>query len=475
MTQDARSAAGGEPGTFYFDLLRHFTWASLGVILAASLCAGVGSAWLVHRTFVQIEREEADNLAENMVTFLAEEGYGHALWLASEPVPDELRARLRARLDNLAVSEFSLLAPDGTVLADFGHERDKSWPIWDPGMRGALAGRAAIHWERPRALPLVLFDPSPPGEIETYSPVRERGAIVAAARMRRNLSPVLARAHAMSLRFMILAGLGGVAVFVALWLLVRRADRRLRSQDRVIEETWGELELRNRLLEELNRGKDEFYAMCSTDLRAPLRAVRAATRALLDEPAERLPAEQRLVVGEIDRNAETVLDLLDNLLDLARLESGEGQPVKQTVDVAAELSAVVSAHAVLAEGMRARVRLSGPPNARLDGVDRSKLVRALGTLLAHVIARGRDSEVNVVLETGRSGIRVFFTDRGPAIPPGELATLFDADMRLPADSAARHLPLVRELLDSQGGTISVAAEPGGATKFTVTLNRPRAA
>jgi len=468
MSKPASSTLRGVPPSF--NLLRYFTWASLIVLLVASLGAGVAAAWLVHATFVEVERDEADSLAEAFVTLLDEEGFGEPHWLAAEAVPDDLRARLRLRLDNFGVQEFTLLTPEGRVLEDFGRNRGADRAVWDEGMRQALAGRVALRWERDRSWPLAPFDADPSGEVETFIPIRGAGNDVAAvARVRRNLSPVLAAAHAMAPRILIAAGLCGLAVFVALWLLVRRADGLLQRQRRLIESAVAQLDLHNRLLEEVGRRKDEFYSMCSNDLREPLLSLRKAHSALLGDAASPLSAPQRRLVAECQRHDEAVLDLIDNLLDLARLESGDEELDLQDLDVTAILGNVITAHRVLAQGLGVTVRLECPPAVPPARGDRRKVTRAFSTLLSNAILRGPKTSVLVAVDCPDGEVCVHFTDYGAPIEPKDRERVFDPEPN--GGGGTRSLSIVRELLECQRGSVTVASAPRSPTTFSVALPR----
>ena len=466
-----RPESGLEMVPSSFNLLRYFTATSLVVLLVASLSAGMAAAWLVHSTAMQVERDEADSLAENFVTFLGEEGFGHERWLAAEAVPDDLRARLRARLDNFGVREFTLLSRDGRVLEDFGPNRGEGRPVWDSGLKAAQQRRVALRWERERIWPLAPFDTNPSGEVEAFIPILKDGDLLAVARVRRNLSPVLTDAHAMSLRILLLAAVAGLLVFAVLWFLVRRADRLLRRQSRFIERACAELELYNRLLEDVSRRKDEFYLMCSSDLRAPLLAVRAACGALLEDESPPLAGPQRQLVGECRRNSETVLDLMDHLLDLARMESGDGEVQEQSMDIAAILRSVIVTHRVLADGMKADVDLACPFDTLPVRGDRPKVTRAFSTLLSNAIMRGTESKVVVAVESSGDEARVHFTDHGPPIAVDAQEELFDSDppSRGGGSEGVGSLSIVRALLECQRGTVTVVSDVNSPTTFTVTL------
>jgi len=434
-----------------FNLLRYFTGASLLIIVGAALCSGAAVTWLVHAAFMQMERDEADSLAENVAVLLTEEGFGSEQWAPAE-VPDPVRRRVRARLDNFGVREFTILGLDGLILEDFGRDRGTDRAVWSRGLEEALAGRATTRWEAPRAWFLLLFVKDPPGDLETYSPVRRDGTIVAVARVRRDLTPVLAQAHAMGPRLMVLAASVGFVTFGLLWLLVRHADRELKRQDRLVEMVQDQLEVSNQLLEQVNRRKDEFYAMCGSDLRAPLQEARSGCRALLVDGPDGLQTAQKIVVRECLRNTEAALDLIDNLLDLARIEAGESDVQLERVDVVSTLEAVVAVQRSLAVGLNTRVETQFPPDPVSALCNHSKLARALSELVSSSIRRAAGSGVILKVEPHAGTVRIVLIERGLT------GTV----------NAPDALASVRELLQSQGATIDVAST-GQQNVFTVCL------
>ena len=466
-----RAGSGG----LSFDLLRYFTGVSLVFLLAVSIAAGAVASWLVHGALLHMERDEADSLAENFVTLLRESGFGRERWsIANAKLPDELVRRVRERMDNFGVAEFTLLSVGGRALEDLTAPGVMVAPLWQGGVERARSGSVALRWEAGAWWPLLLLRSDLPGILETYTPVREDGRVVAVARVRRSLSPVVKEAREVVPELVGLAALLGVFVFGSLWLLIYRADRVLKHQGREIDAARQALEQRNRLLEELNRRKDEFYAMCSHDLRGPLLGVEAGCKLLLRQDKTQLSPFVREVISDCQRSSQGVLDLIDNLLDLARIEAGAEEFRPETVNVVPLVDQVVSAHHLLASAREVPLEVVLDVEELWVSGNRAKLLRVFGNLLTNAIKHANRKAVTVRVEACSEGGRVSVCDRGPGIPEDQQVAVFDRFATGSNPAGKRHgtglgLAIVREFVELHGGRVAVTSVEGRGATFVVTL------
>ncbi len=231
--------------------------------------------------------------------------------------------------------------------------------------------------------------------------------------------------------------------------------------------------------ERANRAKSEFLSSMSHELRTPLNAVLGFGQ-LLERSA--LSHDDRDSVAQILRAGRTLLAMIDSVLELARVESGQLtlsiEPVS-VEEVIAETTDLVRPLAAERE-----IRLELP--ARLDEApyvlaDRRRLKQVVLNLLSNAVKFNRDAGTVVVTveqihEPDR--LRLAITDTGPGIPPERRATLFTRFDRTPAaDRAATGLgvglALSARLMAAMGGSISVESELGTGSTFAIEL--PRAA
>ncbi len=456
-----------------FDLLRYFTGYALAVVVIMNVALASSLAWLVHRSFLEMETDEADSIAEDMVSDLGVGGYGVERW-GTAGVPAVLRASTLDQMDNFGITEFTLFSLDGRPLEDFAQKGSAARPFWREGFDRARSGETALRWESAYGGGIPWFRAGRGGAIESYASVRDHGKVVAVARVRRNESPILAKAEE-GLPLLIGCSLAaGILVFGALWLFVFKADRILKRQRRDLLGAQAELARRNVLLAELNRRKDEFYAMCSHDLRMPLVSVEAGCRLLLiDEGSTEL---RREVIVENLRNTSVVLDLLNNLLDLARIDDREERLESASLDLRTVVEGVVAANRPFAKSRGVPLKVEMPGEGVLVNGDRLKLVRILNNLVSNAIKHADGKPVTVALERASAGARILVRDRGPGLSPDIRADLAAGRDPVPRhsdgateDSHGLGLSIVRRLVSLHGGRLDVRADRESGTTFVVTL------
>lgn len=453
----------GEGAAPRFGLLRYFTGASLAVVLVGALGTGAASAWLMRGILVRVECDEADNLVEYFVTEFAQDGYTLDRW-GVEPVPEDARRRALADMANFRVVELNLHASDGRMLEALQAPGIPPDPRWDEGLSRALGGRVALRWETD-----VFGTNAPPGAVETYVPVREGDRVVAAARVRRDLSPVMVRALRVVPGLVAGAGVVGLAVFGALWLLVRRADRLIARQHAEIEQGRAALEERNRLLEEIRRKKDDFYAMCSHDLRSPLLSVHAATQLVLGDATHPLALPQRRFLEDNQRAVAGLLELVDNLLDLARADAPSQTLEAESVDVTDVMRGVVATHRVLPANRDVTIEELYPDRDARVLADRRKLARVFHNLLSNALEHGGGRPVTVTVNRLAAGVRVVVRDRGVGIPPDLQERIFERYAKGGRRGLGLGLAIVKDFVEAHGGTVTAASVPGEGATLTVEI------
>ena len=230
---------------------------------------------------------------------------------------------------------------------------------------------------------------------------------------------------------------------------------------------------RFRLLDDV---KNNLVATVSHELKTPLTSIRMAVYLLLEERIGVLnPKQTELLIASRD-DAERLLDLIDNLLDLARLESGASvserrvsRPedlVRHAADDARELASAVGAKIVV------RVEADLPPVA----VSVDQLGHVFANLLANATRYSPPGEEIVLgaraVEGGRS-VRFSVTDHGPGVPGAERERIFNKFYRLPGEpkeGAGLGLAICREIVRAHDGEIGVDPAPGGrGSEFFFTL------
>ncbi len=223
---------------------------------------------------------------------------------------------------------------------------------------------------------------------------------------------------------------------------------------------------------ELARMQDEFVSTVSHELRTPLGFIKGYTTTLLRSDAEWEPAARQEFLKIIDEEADRLRELIDNLLDSSRLESGTLSMTLEPVRLGGLLRDTVSR----AQGLYPDMRLSidVPDDLPTLQVDATRLAQVLNNLLTNTdkYAPGVEVEVSARMEGAAVVVRV--RDHGPGIPPEHRAHLFERFFRVPgAKSMIRGtglgLYICRKIVEAHGGEIKVEDVDGGGACFAFSL------
>jgi two-component system phosphate regulon sensor histidine kinase PhoR len=225
----------------------------------------------------------------------------------------------------------------------------------------------------------------------------------------------------------------------------------------------------------VDRVRRDFIANASHELRTPLTSIQGYVESLASGPMT--PAEVSAHLAVIQRNAHRMRDLIDDLMDLSRIESGGGAPDPSRVDVVKLAQTLVAdagprlAHAKL----EARVRSTAAPTA---WADRKALEQVLENLLTNAIRYSDEGgSISIDVEPRGEMIEVAVEDTGIGIPEEALDRIFERFYRVDASrsraigSTGLGLSIVRHLVQALGGTIRVESQLGEGSRFTFTLPR----
>jgi signal transduction histidine kinase/CheY-like chemotaxis protein len=234
----------------------------------------------------------------------------------------------------------------------------------------------------------------------------------------------------------------------------------------------------NRALEEADRAKSDFLATTSHELRTPLTSIIGFSRLLLDQYVSD-PAEQRDLLIDLHRNGLHLLTLVDDILDVSRIEAGRLDLASETIDLAALIADVAALTKVQAtdKGLALFADVSADlPRVRAD---QSRLRQILLNVVGNAIKFTDQGDVRITaqLESDGSGVRVDVTDTGIGIPPDKQPLLFEKFRQVDASHTRRHggaglgLAISKALIERMNGRISLRSE-GLHKGTTVTLVAP---
>lgn len=251
------------------------------------------------------------------------------------------------------------------------------------------------------------------------------------------------------------------------------ARRRREETDEAIAELRATSEERDRMEAEAIEAKalrrsDELKTVLlrsvSHDLRTPLTSIIAAGAAL-DSPSA-TPEERHELSAAVVEQGQRLSRLVDNLLDVSRLESGSAAPHREEVDLAGVLEAARESIGAGSE----EVVLQPQPELPLLVGDAAQLERAFANLLDNAVRHSGGSRVLVRARETGGRLMVRVVDRGPGIPEPERERIFEPFYRREADAEAGFglgLAIAKGFVEASGGEIEVESVPGEGTTFVV--------
>ncbi|HEX9108747.1 MAG TPA: ATP-binding protein, partial [Longimicrobiales bacterium] len=223
--------------------------------------------------------------------------------------------------------------------------------------------------------------------------------------------------------------------------------------------------------EAANRAKSDFLSRMSHELRTPLNAILGFGQLLeMDD----LPEEQGESVKQILKAGRHLLELINEVLDIARIEAGRISLSPEPVAADGLLTEACGLVRPLAQQHEIELKLEESPALALHVVaDRQRLKQVLLNLLSNAIKYNREGgRVTLTGEHAGERLRLTVADTGRGIAPERLEHLFTPFERLGADETGIEgtglgLALSRRLVEAMGGTISVRSTPGAGSAFTI--------
>lgn len=220
--------------------------------------------------------------------------------------------------------------------------------------------------------------------------------------------------------------------------------------------------------------KMQFLATVSHELRTPLTSVIGYATLMLDEILGEISQEQRDALKRIGVKSDQLLALVNNMLDLSSLNTGQLAVISEEFDLGDLLGEVAGA----LQGRAAQKGLAltwEAPEGVLLKTDKGKLKKALGHLVENALKFTPQGSVSLAAEASEEGLRIVVRDTGIGIGPEQVPLLF-ADFRQLDGSMTRAyggmgigLSIAKKLLALLGGAIQVESDPGRGSAFTVSL------
>jgi signal transduction histidine kinase len=253
---------------------------------------------------------------------------------------------------------------------------------------------------------------------------------------------------------------------------MNRMSRELQRLDEHQKRTAGELQTLNERLAAASRAKSEFLASMSHELRTPLNAILGFTELILDDLYGEVPAALREPIADVQTNATHLLRLINDVLDLSKIEAGRMELVAADYAVADVLETVRASLRSLAAEKGLDFVVSAPPDLPLAHGDGKRITQCLLNLAGNAIKFTKQGQVAIAAEVQGETLRYCVSDTGIGIPADQLDNVFAEFRQVDATIAHEYggtglgLSITKKFVELHGGRIRVESEPGKGSTFS---------
>jgi signal transduction histidine kinase len=253
-------------------------------------------------------------------------------------------------------------------------------------------------------------------------------------------------------------------------------SHQLEQKSRELEAATAELRAANERLKEVDRMKDDFISTVTHELRTPLTSIRAFSEILLDDPDADFDKRHKFL-GIIVKEAERLTRLINQVLDLAKLEAGKAEWHAAELSIREVIEDSLAATSQLFKDKGVRVETRMPADVPLITADRDRLMQVMINLLSNAVkfCRAGEGLVQIRLSRGAGELRVDVEDNGPGIAGAHHEAIFDKFHQVgdtlteKPQGTGLGLPISRQIIGHFGGTMWVQSRPGQGATFSFTL------
>lgn len=253
-------------------------------------------------------------------------------------------------------------------------------------------------------------------------------------------------------------------------------SRRLEQQSRELETATRELQEANERLRELDRLKDDFISTVTHELRTPLTSIRAFSEILNDNP-ELEQAQRARFIAIIVKESERLTRMINQVLDLAKLESGQAEWHTTALDMKEVVEDAVTTTSQLLREHGVVLDLDLPPKVPPVRADRDRVLQVLLNLISNAVkfCDREAGRIGIALQALPDALQVDVRDNGSGIAPGDQDTIFEK-FRQAGDNLTEKpqgtglgLPISRQIIEHFGGRLWVESTRGEGASFCFTL------
>lgn len=257
---------------------------------------------------------------------------------------------------------------------------------------------------------------------------------------------------------------------------LRRTNRLLNQKTKQLEEQQKKIESQNKKLKELSQLKSQFLANMSHEMRTPMNAIMGFSQMLLRNYPEPITQKQEDLVSRIFNNSKHLLNMLNEVLDFSKIESGNTKLNAEKFDVGDLVTNTVEELRSLAVKKNLPLKIDLDTEATKIVNDREYLRRVLINLIGNAIKFTDEGQVSVKMaEIDSEKLEIAVIDTGIGIAPEHLENIFEAFHQVDLTLSRKHcgtglgLAISSKLVKAMGGKISVESKLGQGAIFRVQL------
>jgi Na+/proline symporter/signal transduction histidine kinase len=253
-------------------------------------------------------------------------------------------------------------------------------------------------------------------------------------------------------------------------------SHQLEQKSRELEAATTELRSANERLQELDRLKDDFVSTVTHELRTPLTSIRAFSEMLRDDPGMAAPQRAKFV-DIITKETERLSRLINQVLDLSKIESGKGEWHESSISLEEVVTDAVAGMGQIFEEKSISVALDIPPNLPQVKGDVDRIIQVLLNLLSNAAKFCEEQGGRIEVRVAQAGdhLHVAVKDNGPGVSPSDQAVIFEK-FRQAGDALTNKphgtglgLPISRRIIEHHGGRLWVESVGGRGACFFFTL------
>jgi signal transduction histidine kinase len=238
---------------------------------------------------------------------------------------------------------------------------------------------------------------------------------------------------------------------------------------------FSEIEEKGRQLEIASRHKSQFLANMSHELRTPLNSVLGFTEMLADGLYGELPDKAKATLGRVQANGRHLLDLINDVLDLSKIEAGQLTLTMQDYSIAQIVKTVASATEPLARAKGLKLSTRVAEGLPVGHGDERRLTQVLLNLASNAVKFTDNGSIDIAARAHDGAFELMVRDTGPGIAREHQQRIFDEFQQVDESSTRQKggtglgLTISKRIVEMHGGTISVESMLGSGSTFTVEI------